>query len=106
MYKIPAQTHRTEETIKRSRFIATLAHAPSEDDGKEFIRKPRNLTKRHFSSHRPYLGCQRSYYEHDCERRRDGSRGDAGLLHQRARSGDRMLHECPVYLQSRRPRTA
>ena len=29
MYKIPAKQYRTEEIIKRSRFIATLAHAPS-----------------------------------------------------------------------------
>jgi uncharacterized YigZ family protein len=42
MYKIPAQTHRTEETIKRSRFIATLAHARSEEDGKEFISRIKN----------------------------------------------------------------
>lgn len=42
MYTIPAQTHRTEETIKRSRFIATLAHAPSEEEGKQFISRIKN----------------------------------------------------------------
>src|SRR5690606_17190774 len=30
-YPIPAATHRTEQTIQRSRFIATLAHAPTVD---------------------------------------------------------------------------
>lgn len=30
-YPIPAATHRTEQTIQRSRFIATLAHAPAVD---------------------------------------------------------------------------
>ena len=37
MYKIPAKLHRTEETIKRSRFIATVAHAFTEEDAKAFI---------------------------------------------------------------------
>jgi uncharacterized YigZ family protein len=37
MYRIPATQHRTEETIKRSRFIATIAHAPTEEDAKAFI---------------------------------------------------------------------
>ena len=37
MYKIPAKRYRTEETIKRSRFIATLAHAFTEEDAKAFI---------------------------------------------------------------------
>ena len=37
MYKIPATLHRTEETIKRSRFIATVAHAFTEEDAKVFI---------------------------------------------------------------------
>ena len=37
MYKIPATRYRTEETIRRSRFIATVAHAPTEEDGKTFI---------------------------------------------------------------------
>jgi uncharacterized YigZ family protein len=37
MYRIPAARYRTEETIKRSRFIATVAHAPSEEDAKAFV---------------------------------------------------------------------
>ena len=37
MYKIPAKLYRTEETIKRSRFIATVTHAFTEDDAKAFI---------------------------------------------------------------------
>ena len=37
MYKIPAKLYRTEETIKRSRFIATVAHAFTEEDAKAFI---------------------------------------------------------------------
>jgi uncharacterized YigZ family protein len=37
MYKIPAKRYRTEETIKRSRFIATVAHAAAEDEAKAFI---------------------------------------------------------------------
>ena len=37
MYKIPAAQNRTEETVKRSRFIASVAHAPSEEDAKAFI---------------------------------------------------------------------
>jgi len=37
MYKIPAKRYRTEETIKRSRFIATLAHAFTEEEAKAFI---------------------------------------------------------------------
>ena len=37
MYKIPASLHRIEETIKRSRFIATVAHAPNEEDAKSFV---------------------------------------------------------------------
>ena len=37
MYKIPAKLYRTEETIKRSRFIATVAHAFTEKDAKDFI---------------------------------------------------------------------
>jgi len=37
MYKIPAARYRTEETIKRSRFIATVAHAPTEEDAKAFV---------------------------------------------------------------------
>jgi uncharacterized YigZ family protein len=37
MHKIPAKLYRTEETIKRSRFIATVAHAFTEEDAKVFI---------------------------------------------------------------------
>ena len=37
MYRIPAESYRTEETIKRSRFIATVAHAATQEDAKEFI---------------------------------------------------------------------
>ena len=37
MYKIPQKMHRAEETIKRSRFIATVAHASTEEDAKTFI---------------------------------------------------------------------
>ena len=37
MYKIPAARYRMEETIKRSRFIATVAHAPTEEDAKVFV---------------------------------------------------------------------
>ena len=37
IYKIPATRYRTEETIKRSKFIATVAHAPTEEDAKAFV---------------------------------------------------------------------
>lgn len=37
MYTIPAAEHRTEETIQRSRFIAAVAHAPTEEEAKIFI---------------------------------------------------------------------
>jgi uncharacterized YigZ family protein len=37
MYKIPAKLYRTEEIIKRSRFIATVAHASTIEDVKTFI---------------------------------------------------------------------
>ena len=37
MYKIPATRYRTEETIRRSRFIATVAHASTEEDAKTFV---------------------------------------------------------------------
>ena len=42
MYKIPAKLYRTEETIKRSRFIATVAHAFTDEDAKAFIAKIKN----------------------------------------------------------------
>jgi uncharacterized YigZ family protein len=37
MYHIPAKQYRIEETIKRSKFIATLDHAATEADAKAFI---------------------------------------------------------------------
>ena len=37
MYKIPQKMYRAEETIKRSRFIATVTHASTEEDAKTFI---------------------------------------------------------------------
>ena len=42
MYRIPAERHRIEETIKRSRFIATVAHAPTEEAAKAFISDIKN----------------------------------------------------------------
>jgi uncharacterized YigZ family protein len=36
-FKIPASTHRVQETIKRSRFITTVSHAPSSEDARAFI---------------------------------------------------------------------
>ncbi len=36
-YSIPSEPHRTEETIKRSRFISSVAHAPTEEEAKAFI---------------------------------------------------------------------
>ena len=36
-YPIPAQTHRVEEEIKRSRFITTLAYTPTVADARAFI---------------------------------------------------------------------
>lgn len=37
MYRVPAKQCRAEEIIKRSRFIATVGHAPTEDDARAFI---------------------------------------------------------------------
>lgn len=37
MYIIPATQHRAEGTIKRSKFIATVAHASTKEDVKRFI---------------------------------------------------------------------
>ena len=37
MYSIPAAENRTEETIQRSRFITSVAHAPTEEEAKIFI---------------------------------------------------------------------
>jgi len=36
-YLIPSSTHRTETIISRSRFITTIAHAPTVQDAREFI---------------------------------------------------------------------
>lgn len=36
-YAVPAGTHRTEETISRSRFLATLARAPDEDAARSVL---------------------------------------------------------------------
>lgn len=36
-YPIPTATHRVEDSIKRSRFICTAAHAPDIDSAKTFI---------------------------------------------------------------------
>ncbi len=36
-YPVPRQMHRTEEIVRRSRFIATAAHADSPDRAKDFI---------------------------------------------------------------------
>lgn len=36
-YRIPAAAHRVEEEIKRSRFITTLAHAPTIEAARAFI---------------------------------------------------------------------
>ena len=41
-YLIPQAAHRVEETIKRSRFIATAAHAPTEDEARAFIARVRS----------------------------------------------------------------
>lgn len=38
-YLIPATQHRSEEEIKRSRFITTVAHTPSLDAARDFIRR-------------------------------------------------------------------
>jgi uncharacterized YigZ family protein len=42
MDKIAASLHRTEEIIKGSRFIATLAHAPNEEEAKAFVAAMKN----------------------------------------------------------------
>lgn len=42
MYKIPATIYRTEELIKRSKFIATVAHASTKEDAKNFISAVKN----------------------------------------------------------------
>ena len=42
MYKIPETIYRAEETINRSRFIATVAHASTEAEAKAFISTIKN----------------------------------------------------------------
>ena len=41
-YPIPARLHRVEETIQRSRFITTAAHAPDADAAQAFIQTIRD----------------------------------------------------------------
>ncbi len=36
-YPIPAATHRTEESIERSRFLTTVGHAPTVEDARTFV---------------------------------------------------------------------
>ncbi|EGB15303.1 Uncharacterized protein family UPF0029, N-terminal acting [Pseudodesulfovibrio mercurii] len=36
-YPIPAATHRVEETIRRSRFVTTLAHVPDAESARAFV---------------------------------------------------------------------
>ena len=40
-YLIPAGTHRVQETIRRSRFITTVSHAPKSDIAHEFVLRTR-----------------------------------------------------------------
>jgi uncharacterized YigZ family protein len=40
-YRIPARIHRVEETIQRSRFITTVAHAPDADAAQAFVERIR-----------------------------------------------------------------
>lgn len=37
MYTIPAEQYRSEEIIKKSKFITTIAHGPTVEDAKNFI---------------------------------------------------------------------
>lgn len=41
-YRIPAQRHRVEEVIRRSRFITTVGYAPTVEDARLFIAEIRN----------------------------------------------------------------
>ena len=41
-YRIPARVHRVEETIRRSRFISTAAHAPDADAAHAFVGRMRD----------------------------------------------------------------
>ena len=38
-YRIPAASHRVQETIQRSRFITTLSHAPETAAAREFVKQ-------------------------------------------------------------------
>ncbi len=40
-YPIPARLHRVEETIQRSRFLTTLAHAPDAEGARAFVERMR-----------------------------------------------------------------
>lgn len=40
-YPVPAETCRTEEVIKHSRFITTVTHAETEEDAKSFVQQVR-----------------------------------------------------------------
>lgn len=40
-FPIPARLHRVEETIQRSRFVTTLAHAPSSEAAHSFVQRMR-----------------------------------------------------------------
>ncbi len=41
-YPIPARVHRVEETIQRSRFVTTVAHAPDADAAQAFVQRIRD----------------------------------------------------------------
>jgi uncharacterized YigZ family protein len=41
-YPIPARVHRVQETIRRSRFVTTLAHAPDADAAHAFVLRTRD----------------------------------------------------------------
>jgi uncharacterized YigZ family protein len=40
-YPIPAESHRVEETIRRSRFITTVGHSPTVEDARAFVARIR-----------------------------------------------------------------
>ncbi len=40
-YHIPAESHRVEDEIKRSRFITTVAHTPTVQEAREFVNQTR-----------------------------------------------------------------
>lgn len=40
-YLIPKRLHRADETIRRSRFIATIGHSPESGDAKDFVARIR-----------------------------------------------------------------